>query len=410
MPDGKGATYRTHYKPWGTAEGERTWISLRPDEDGNLTRRGLDYVLVPDKDGSGATVEITLHLQKRKTADKPWDEEPFDLRRLKDREALRLQLTSHETFALHQVLVQLHRVGEDGVPKGDRELLVHEASDVVATGELAAWIASLQEHHSDAEIIAAIQALEPDLLASVAAATRNAQWSSALSVFEEQMAAATWTEHNWQSFFRQNDWIFGHGLDYHFMVTAIEHPHFGGADVTGEGDQEGDFLMATAGDVRFSVIVEIKKPQTLLLGSVQYRNKAWSIGADLSGGVAQLQAQCERWAKTARSEDNADWAELSGIRTVQPEGILLIGHTDQLDTTTKQDTFHRFRRSLSTPAVMTYDELLARARFMVRRAESPSVAAGEGPTPPDDALPTIPPPDYEFSSDDLPFDLDELPF
>jgi hypothetical protein len=402
MPDGESATYRTHYKPWGTAEGERRWISLRSDEDGHLTRRGFDYILVPDQDNSGATVEMTLHHQKRKAADRPWDEEPFDLRHLKNGEALRLTFTSEETLELHQTLVQLHRLGQDGVPRGDRELLVHDANQVVATGELAAWIVSLQEHHSDAEIIAAIQALQPDLLASVAAATRNAQWSSALSVFEEQMAARTWTERQWQAFFEENDWLFGHGLDYHFLTTAVDHPHFGGADVTGMGDQEGDFLMATGGDVRFSVVVEIKKPQTALLGQVQYRNKAWSIGEQLSGGVAQIQAQCERWAKAARSEDNADWAKQTGIKTVQPKGILLIGHTYQLDISTKQDTFHRFRRSLTSPEIMTYDELLARARFMVRRVDSVSTEADVGPTPDQVGWPTTPPPD-EFPLDDLPF-------
>jgi hypothetical protein len=401
MADGDGATYRTHHKPWGTAEGERTWISLRPDEDGLLARRGFDYVLVPDKDSSGATVEMTLHHQRRKTADKPWDEEPFDLRHLKDGEALRLTFTSDETFRLHRALAELHRVGQDGVPIGDRELLVHDTTEIVATGELAAWIVSLQQHHSDAEIIAAIQALEPDLLASVAAATRNAQWSSALSVFEDQMAVKAWTERQWQAFFEDNDWLFGQGLDYHFMTTAVEHPHFGGADVTGTGDQEGDFLMATGGDVRFSVVVEIKKPQTALLGSVQYRNKAWSIGEQLSGGVAQLQAQCERWSRAARSEDNADWADETGIKTVQPKGILLIGHTGQLDVSTKQDTFHRFRRSLSNPEIMTYDELLARARFMVRRADSEPPESDEGPAPDEVGWPTMPPPEDEF--DELPF-------
>ena len=49
----QGTTYKTRYTPWGTAEGERTLVDLRPDQDTKLTRWGFDYVLLPDKDKIG---------------------------------------------------------------------------------------------------------------------------------------------------------------------------------------------------------------------------------------------------------------------------------------------------------------------------------------------------------------------
>lgn len=403
----QGSTYTTRYTPWGTAQGQRVWVDLRGDQDTRLTRWGFDYELMPDKDHSGATVQMTIHHQKRGKADRPWDEEPFDLRTLKAHEALRFELQAEDTLALHKALIELFTVrDEEGVPRGEREFFVHDKSLVVAKGKLAEWIVALQADHTDEEIIAAIQALEPDLLASVAAATRNAQWSSALSTFEAEMAKRTWTEREWETFFRENEWLFGYGLDYQFMTHAVGQPNYGGSDIMGKGDQKGDFLLATSGDVRFSVVVEIKKPQTDLLGETHYRNGAWAIGEELADGVAQVQAQCDRWSKSAPLEENEEWRQETGIKTVQPKGILLIGHTEQLKNKEQEGTFQRFRRNLWNPEVMTYDELLARAQFVVRRADPAGIQAGA--TAPDEEYHGLPS-DYEPSYFDEPPEDDGPP-
>jgi hypothetical protein len=89
---------------------------------------------------------------------------------------------------------------------------------------------------------------------------------------------------------------------------------------------DADPRRSTEVDIRFAVLVEIKRPDTELLAKKQYRNGAWLIGEDLAGGTAQLQANCDRWAKEGlRTDANRDWAESENITTVQPKGILLIG-------------------------------------------------------------------------------------
>jgi hypothetical protein len=86
--------------------------------------------------------------------------------------------------------------------------------------------------------------------------------------------------------------------------------------------------------------------------------------------------------------DNRDWAEDRDVTPVQPRGILLIGNLAQLEvqstaeSSTRRETFERFRRSLWNPEVLTYDELLERARFLVSQAK-PSVTSNDE----DDGLP-----------------------
>lgn len=133
--------------------------------------------------------------------------------------------------------------------------------------------------------------------------------------------------------------------------------------------------MNTAGDARFAVLVEIKKPGTPLLAAREYRNGAWQMGSELTGGVVQLQANCHRWdTEGATLRANRRWLQGRGIEVTQPKGILLVGHLGQLDTEDKRASFERFRRNLWNPEVLTYDELLARARFLVDQGASERAA------------------------------------
>ena len=132
--------------------------------------------------------------------------------------------------------------------------------------------------------------------------------------------------------------------------------------------------MATAAHAAsFTVLVDIKRPNSQLVGK-EYRNRVYQLGPDLTGGVAQLQSNCHSWNTTgARQSQNAVALARRGIATYEPKGILVIGHTAQLDNDDKQATFELFRRNLRNPEVLTYDELLDRARFLV-------LSGGQGQT------------------------------
>lgn len=407
----EGETYPVIGKPWGVGYGERKWLTIRPDEEGKLVRRGFDYLLVSDKGAGEATVEITLHHQRRGKVEGTWDETPFLLHKLHAGEAIRLELDSDETLALYRHLQHLYGIGSQGTKSGERDFAVVEKSTIVATGSAAEQLRVLIQRHGQDGFLSAVSELDVGSGVVLLALLKKdyERKAAAVEEFEAHLAPDDdWQESDWQGFFECNDWIFGHGLDYRFLVTEVVQPNYGGADVTGRGGERGDFLLGSSGDVRFSVLVEIKRPDTELLGKKKYRNGAWEIGKELADGAAQLQANCERWSRTATQDQNDEWTEESGVTTVQPKGILVIGHMRQLDTKAKVGTFQRFRRNLWNPEVVTYDEIRDRARFLVARADQdasglPHDVADEDP--PGDEDPDEGRGDYEE-----PPDFDDLPF
>lgn len=188
-----------------------------------------------------------------------------------------------------------------------------------------------------------------------------------LSEFRNNIDREPDDEKWWQDFFENNKWIFGYGLNYEILRQEQTQPHYGGVAVDGKGGQKGDYLTSTVGDINFTVLVEIKTPHTpLLQGSAEIRNGAWSFSKDLTDAISQIQANIDMWEKHgSRQPDNIDRLETDGVYTVKPKGIIVIGNLSQLDIRSKRETFQRLRRSIHGIDILTFDELLNRAEFIV---------------------------------------------
>jgi hypothetical protein len=176
----------------------------------------------------------------------------------------------------------------------------------------------------------------------------------------------------WQGFFKRNKWIFGHGLNYEILRCVQDQAHYGGLRLDGKGDQRGDYLAATRGDLSFTVLVEIKTPDTRLVqGDKEIRNGTWSLSKELVDAVAQLQTNVDKWNTVgSRQYDNIKKLEGEGIYTVLPKGILVIGRSRDLDDgSSKHPTFQRFRKSVHGIEILTFDEVYLRAKFIVEHRE-----------------------------------------
>jgi len=133
--------------------------------------------------------------------------------------------------------------------------------------------------------------------------------------------------------------------------------------VDGTGGQRGDYLLQTNAHVKFTVFVEIKKPDSPLLETREYRNGVYQVGKELTGGIAQIQSNSLTWeTEGSRTDTNRDALD---ALTCRPKGILIIGNTSQLDDRNKKLSFELFRRNISNPEIVTYDELLAKAQFII---------------------------------------------
>ncbi len=324
--------------------------------------------LVDNAKDSEACVRVTLLNQKRHDLSEPWQDPTFfNAAKLERGEQVRFHLSAGQAKRLFVALRDMYEVGSDGLPEGRRSLRVVDSNEsLVVTGEGKDVVSRLIEKEGN-NFFDLVSELEPDLFEATALTKLHRRRRDTVDKFEEELQKRSWSEEDWDQFFRDNTWIFGHGLAYQFLGQVESQPSYGGVTLSGLGGQRGDYLMSTEAKAKFTVLVEIKKPDGELVKDKIYRNKVYKLGEDLTGGVSQLQSNCRTWAiEGARQEDNAQKLMEEGIYTYEPKGILVVGNTAQLDNHCKKATFEMFRRNLHNPEVITYDELLERAVFTTR--------------------------------------------
>lgn len=185
----------------------------------------------------------------------------------------------------------------------------------------------------------------------------------------------------WQHFFEENPWILGVGLSGHLFTswdeTKLEQV-VGGATVADVGKRV-DAMLTTSGAVRSLVLAEIKLHDDPLLEKDPYRSGCWTPSREVSGGVAQAHITADRarddlgsWL-SARDEDGYDTGEQ--VYAGAPRSYVIIGRLSSLmrDDRLHSDrvrSFELFRRHLSYPEILTYDEVLARARWSLSLIEA----------------------------------------
>jgi hypothetical protein len=355
------------------------WIDPPEDSALAMTRKIVRAELVDNVHSDQARVKVTVIHQKRHKKSEPWQNcDNFSLATLKAGQEVKLYLNAAETLHLHRILTELHTITAAGIPKSDGTLtVVDESKAVIVKGRAADLVRQMNDEASD-EFWEAIKELQPNLFRAVALTKLHELRENAVSEFRRHMAANDWAEGDWQKFFEQNTWIFGYGLSYRFLATLTAQPNYGGTTVTGGGAQRGDYFVASEAERRFTVLVEIKRPDSLLVHPKLYRSSVHHLGPDLTGGVSQLQANCRTWeTEGSRTSGNREQLERQACYTIQPKGILIIGHTRQLDNEAKRATFELFRRSLHNPEVITFDELLGRAEhLLLNAAKEMNVGAG----------------------------------
>jgi hypothetical protein len=187
-----------------------------------------------------------------------------------------------------------------------------------------------------------------------------------LKLFQEK----DWDEPKWQGFFEQNTWIFGYGLDYRFLNILQREAKLSNIDLDGTDTVSGDFLL---GSNEFTVLVEIKKPDTNLFTERRNRARTWELSHDITNAMSQILAQKAEWElKAAMSPDLYVSGKRMSQRTYDPKVILIIGDTDQYAGTDESEvlkakTFELYRRNSRNVEILTYTELFERAYYIVNQ-------------------------------------------
>lgn len=192
--------------------------------------------------------------------------------------------------------------------------------------------------------------------------------------FSEARAGGS-AEAVWQRFFEDNPWLLGVGLAGH-LLTAWDPERLervvAGYSV-GDVGKRVDALMTTNGLIRSLVFAELKlHDDDLVEAKSAYRPGTWSPSRALVGGVTQSLVTIQRARDTL-----GEWLSVrdpDGYRTGEqvfsgaPRSFLVVGRLDSLAHDgdlhpEKVRSFELFRRNLSIPEIVTYDEVLARAKW-----------------------------------------------
>lgn len=289
---------------------------------------------------------------------------PVNFNSLHENDSIKLVLDTKSTNQLHLHLNKLQQLAaEQGVKYGTKKYKIADAEALVINDKNKQdIIQQILDKDITQEVWNKFIQSNPEDASRLAQLKIHDDRKKALDVFESMLNNSELKENDWQRFFEINNWIFGYGLRYQILKNEQAQPNYNGANVTGSGGQRGDYLVSTEAEVKFTCLVEIKKPTTNLLQSQQYRNGAWGVSKELAGAVSQIQVNCAQWEIEAKTERNRE--KLDAV-TISPKGIVVVGRTSELIDFDRKNSFERFRRNINNPEIITFDELYERAKFIL---------------------------------------------
>lgn len=315
-------------------------------EETPTNRRIFKAIIVDNPKDSEATVNGYMVYQKKIRKDEWEDIKELKLSQLKSGEGVKFYFSCSELKKFKEALDQSYAIGNKGIRYGTKELVVEEASKIIEVpADRKQFINTLLKQNHGAEVWSELLSINPDLATKLSYAKIQSDRKKSLEEFEKSLIEQK-DESYWQNFFKENQWIFGFGLKYQFLDILQAQPYYGGSNLLGKGAEKGDYLLNTAAENKFTVLVEIKKPNTTLFAKTKsgefakYRNGVHYLHYDMVGAVSQIQVNLKTWEfDGSTSEQNQEQLRAERIYTHSPKGILVIGHSNQLDTPVKRKVF-----------------------------------------------------------------------
>jgi Shedu protein SduA, C-terminal len=125
--------------------------------------------------------------------------------------------------------------------------------------------------------------------------------------------------------------------------------------------------------------VEIKTHETALLEHRSYRAGCWAPSSELSRAVSQVQGSVALATETVKSRlsvtDEVGNPTGEDVFNYMPSSFLVVGSLQEFvgEHGVNQERFRSFelyRRNITAPEIITFDELFERARFIVKLSEA----------------------------------------
>jgi hypothetical protein len=144
-------------------------------------------------------------------------------------------------------------------------------------------------------------------------------------------------------------------------VTLIQdRAYVGGMSLDGKNARFLDFMFS-GGNSNDAILVEIKTPNTRLLGT-KYRN-VYPPSKDLGGAIVQVNDYSHSLRQHIHLSKNVGIE----LNTFNPRRVVIIGNYEkELTDATKKTSFELFRASLAGVDVVTFDEFFKKIEHLAR--------------------------------------------
>lgn len=359
-----------------------------PNKDGQSTTRKVVMAkfINPNPQNPEAPLKISICHQKKKIDGEYEDCEHFPLNQLKAGQEIRMILDTEQTLALKAILDKLFEYCKEnfgGFIAKTPIFTLEKANEIVkVSSDRQAIIQKLVDGNHEKEFWQELEKLNPEGATKLSFARIFTIRNEALSEFELHLQDMDWNEIQWQKFFEKNTWIFGYGLSFKWVQSIgpkLEQTTTG-ASVDDAGKRPDGFVQTVA-EVATTSFIDIKRPDTELLDSEEYRSEVYPVSYEVAGGVSQIQVTIEKWLKgayhdTLRQKDSDGYTKSDPIFSYQPKGILVVGSLNQfkkdgLYHESKISSFELFRRQTINPEIITFDELYHRAKHIISHDQEP---------------------------------------
>ena len=319
---------------------------------------------------------------QRKAQKERWLPAPTEsLSSIREGEEFKLTLHASELRALLEGLVPLYRLHRgQGIPtrmktfievdRGLANLITEGGADLTALlrdhpGDaprmfvnLVNWISTSPDKGGAVEKLASAI---PEQMPTFTALLGMAAIKNALGYWKQHESETS--EEFWQQALTDRAYVLSQLFAYPVVVIGTK-AYVGGKVISRLGGKEADFLLV-AESTNSVIIVEIKTPQTPLLGS-EYRGGVFPLSRELSGAVAQVLRYRQLLSRTFDSLT----AEIPTRLTMgEPRCVVIAGSSKELSTQPEKENFELQRDRVRGVTIMTFDELFLKIDRLVSLLE-----------------------------------------
>ncbi len=366
-----------------TADGEP--IILR---ETTTTRLVFKVQLVNNAQDSAAPLKGTLVFQ-RKGPNDTWEEHnEVPLSRLRAGEGIKLDLKAAEIDKLQRHIAAAYRLYErEGLPKGKAHFIRIDLGDgeeaditqidigkllelsrrigIDAFSDLVEWAAKAE---NTTDVLSQLNRLNIGTLQRLNSLVGISSLKNVLNQWESNQRNSD--EEFWQKTLMENAFVLSQVFSFPVLIIRGK-AYVGGKVIDNSGGHLVDFLAANP-LTRNAVIVEIKTPQSKLLGH-KYRADVYSQSEELSGAVTQVLNY--RYSLTTDFLSIRRGYEET-FDVFSPHCLVIAGHAGQeLDTEEKRQSFELARCNFKDVLVLTYDELFAKVKQLVHTLEGTAIGS-----------------------------------